>query len=491
MVHRQQARHLLASLARKVSSFPALIAVILAARVYWSCRDNIAEPDFWWHLRDAQYLLTNLRFPTIDSYSFTAAGSPWLNHEWLPEVLFYGAFTNSGLIGVFVLFTALLIVLVITVFLLSMKESGDPLAAGIATIFGGLLAMIGFSPRAQNFGWLCFIGIYAILLRFRRTKDGPLWLVPVLFCLWINCHGSWLIGLIIYTIFVASGLIRRDIGHVVAAPWERGELKRLIVTGAISLSALCVNPFGYRLLTYPFDTNFHQKLGVGTVEEWASINFNEPRGQLVALVLGSIFAMACIARKRWRVDDVLLTLFVLYCGVTHVRFLLLAGIVLPPILAPQLGRISSYDPSRERRLLNSILLALIAVVGVLGFPSRRMLDSEIGGVFPARAVAFLRTHPQLGHMFNLYQWGGYLEWNLPQAPTFIDSRGDIFEYKRVLKDYLDVVSISDSQEILHRYGIDYVVYPDRTPLTYFLSKDTDWEAIYDDGQAAIYRRRQR
>jgi hypothetical protein len=92
-------------------------------------------------------------------------------------------------------------------------------------------------------------------------------------------------------------------------------------------------------------------------------------------------------------------------------------------------------------------------------------------------------------MFNLYQWGGYLEWNLPQERTFIDSRSDIFEYKGVLNDYLQIVNLTDSQEILDRYRVTYVLYPAGTALPYFFSKSSLWERIYGDGQAVIYRRK--
>ena len=349
--------------------------------------------------------------------------------------------------------------------------------------------MVGFTPRSQNFGWLCFVGIYAILLRFRSAKNGPLWLIPVLFCIWINCHGSWLLGLAIYAIVVGAGLVPRDIGRLAAARWSSLELRKLVLTGVTSVAALLINPFGYRLLLYPFDMAFRQKLNVGNVDEWASVDFNDLRGKVVATVLAAIFVMALTGRRRWRIDDALLTIFTLYCGVTHIRFLLLAGIVLPPILAPQLGRISSHHPERERRSLNSALLAIIVGICILNFPSAQMLDSQISRSFPTRAVQYLRAHPQRGNMFNQYEWGGYLEWTLPHIPTFIDSRTDIFEYRGVLKDYLRVATLGNSQEILNRYRISYVVYPVNTGLSYFLSKSPQWERLYSDGQAAIYRRK--
>ncbi len=298
-------------------------------------------------------------------------------------------------------------------------------------------------------------------------------------------------GLAVYGIFVCAGLIRHDIGRLPAAPWSNRELKKLILTGLASIAALLVNPYGYRFLLYPFDMALHQRLIITTLQEWTPVDFHDPRGTLVMVVLAAVFAIALAAPERWRLDEALLTALVLYCGLTHIRFLLLAGIVLPPILAPKLGRLSSHHPASERRLLNAALLAIVAAVLVLGFPSKQMLDSEIAGFFPTRAIQFLRAHPQPGRMFNQYGWGGYLEWTLPQAPPFIDGRGDIFEYNGSLRDYEEIVAVKNTQELLERYQIAYVLYQPDTPLAYFLSKDPQWERIYGDEQAVILRSRSR
>jgi hypothetical protein len=473
------------------SSFPALMIAFLIGKVFFLCRDRIADPDLWWHFRNVQFLFANHKFPNVDMFSLTAAGSRWINHEWLSEVFYYAAFQSLGLSGIFIVTTFVLALMITAVFLVCLKEAKDPFAAAIATFCGSVLATVGFGPRTQHFGWLCFVGIYIIMLRFRFTRRGPLWLVPVLFAVWINCHGSWLIGLLIYGIFVGSGLIRRDLGRLVAHPWSTTDLKKLFATGIASVAALVLNPFGYRLMLYPFDMILRQKLNTGNVEEWASVNFNDARGVLVAIVLGAIFAAALISKRRWRIDDALLTAFVVYSGLTHIRFLLLAGIVLPPILTPFLGSISTYDPRRERRLLNSLLLVVVAVAFIFGYPSAKKLDAEQSEFFPRHAIDFLRAHPQSGHMFNFYNWGGYLEWSLPRTPTFIDSRTDIFEYNGTLQDYLNIAHLVRSQEILDRYKVSYVLYPSDSPLTYFLSSNPQWVRIYGDSQAAIYRRAER
>src|SRR5205823_13150437 len=213
---------------------------------FWTCRGRIVDTDLWWHLRNAKYIVSRHEFPVVDSYSFTATGSPWIDHSWLSELIYYSGFRALGLQGVFVIFTVVVALLGVIVFSLCRKENPDPLAAGVSAIWGGLLAMVGFTPRAQNFGWLCFAAVFAILLRFAEKRQGPLWLIPPLFALWMNCHASWPFGLAVFVIIFACGFIRRDIGNIAAAPWSSAEVKKLQVTLLASLAALFLNPFGWR-----------------------------------------------------------------------------------------------------------------------------------------------------------------------------------------------------------------------------------------------------
>src|SRR3954451_7105030 len=81
---------------------PLVIAVCLVAAVVFFCVPrSMADPDVWWHLRDAQIQLATHSFLTHDVFSFTATGSPWMNHEWLAELPFYAGFQISGTSGLY------------------------------------------------------------------------------------------------------------------------------------------------------------------------------------------------------------------------------------------------------------------------------------------------------------------------------------------------------------------------------------------------------
>jgi hypothetical protein len=72
---------------------------VLAAVIFRYCPRGLAEPDIWWHLRNAAYLFQHHSFPRVDTYSFGAAGLPRLNYEWLSEIPFLLGFDAGGLQG--------------------------------------------------------------------------------------------------------------------------------------------------------------------------------------------------------------------------------------------------------------------------------------------------------------------------------------------------------------------------------------------------------
>jgi len=75
------------------------------------------DPDMWWHMRNAEYLIQSHHLARFDMYSFTVAGRPWINTEWLSEVPFYLAYRAFGLIGI----QTLTFLLPTTIFLLLLR----------------------------------------------------------------------------------------------------------------------------------------------------------------------------------------------------------------------------------------------------------------------------------------------------------------------------------------------------------------------------------
>jgi hypothetical protein len=438
-------------------------------------------------MQNAKYLVDTHHMVRSDMYSYTAAGEAWINHEWLSELPFYAAWKIGALRGLYFAYTLIVETILLGLFYLTYKESQNIKGAFLVGILTVLLAVVNFGPRTILFGWGGMLILLLLLQRFRKTGDAPLWALPVLFVFWVNCHGSWLIGLIVYSLFIASGLIGGAWGKVDAVRWTPAQLKKLIMAGVAAAAALFVNPWGYRLVFYPFDLAFRQKLMVEHIDEWTSVNFHEPRGVVVLGVLLALLAMALLARERWRLDECLFTAFALYMSLTYVRFLFLAALLLAPILVRRLSFLPPYRAEIDKRLLNGLIIIAIAALLVARFPSREMLQNDMDSKFPAGALRFLTKQGAPGKMFNQYTWGGYLIWNAGLKP-YIDSRADIFVYRGVLADYLDVIGMKRPLEVLDKYSIDYVLFGAKDPVSYMLRNSRTWTPVYEDSVAVIFRR---
>jgi hypothetical protein len=460
---------------------------LLAAVIFRFSATQIGESDIWWHLRNAAYLLQQHSFPRVDTYSFGAAGSPWLDHEWLSEVPFFLGFKAMGLQGILAVFSTVLVLIYAGVYYRSCRAGADCKDATITTLLAIFLGIVSLGPRMLLFGWLCMVGLLLVLDRFQRTAKD-LWLLPPLFALWINLHGSWVFGMVVLGIIIASGLVEGEWGLVVARRWTPGELKKLLLALAASLAALFVNPFGYKLVLYPFDLLFRQQDVMKHIEEWQPVNFNIWIGGLALAVIFALLAAALFSRRKWKLDEVLLTAFALWAGLSHVRLLFFAGLILVPILAQHLKLFPPYERERDKPWLNAGIMAGMVGLTIFSFPSGATLQQQVSGEYPTAALVFMQRQHITGRIFNQYGWGGYMEWYAPELKPFIDGRADIFVYNGTFYDSLKITSLKESFAVLDKYKIEYVLLKPNQPLAYLLYHSSAWRLIYEDKVAKLYQR---
>jgi len=475
----------------RVFSFPAFLAVALVASVFHLANRRIADPDIWWHLRNAQYLLESHQFIRVDMYSFTVLGQPWMNHEWLAEIPYYLAWKAWGFQGVFLLMFCLIVAILLGIFWLATEASGNVKSAWVASWVAVLLATVSFGPRTLLFGWFFLVLLLGVLWRYKEQGKDHLWWLPLLFLVWVNSHGSWLIGMMVLGIYVGGGLLPSSTGMVEVTPWSPAQLRKLLRVAGLSLAALFVNPYGYRLVLYPFDLMFRVKLGVANVEEWMSVDFHSSRGKILMAVILVMLVFAVVRSHRWKPEWLCLFCLGLYLSVTYMRFLFLAGILFTPLLAQRLDFLPGYRREEDKPWLNALLMAGMIVSVVSRFPSAAALDREIARHYPAKAIAplqsLLRQEP--GPVLNDYLWGGYLIWNCRDVPVYIDSRVDIFEYNGVVGEYLQLSNLQrDPLRQLDQMPVRYVFLNSRAPLTYLLKQVPTWRVRYSDEVAVLFER---
>ena len=480
---------------RAGTSFLAVLTLVMIGIqfIYSMYHPDMNDPDVWWHIRNAQYLFQHHQFPRQDLYSFTVGGHPWINHEWLSEIPYYLAYRAFGLVGLKSLPFFILDAIFLLLLYLCYQESRNFKASFVACCYATFLATVSFGPRTILFGYVYLVILLIVLHRFRERGSAPLWVLPPLFCLWANTHGSWSIGLILFFLIGAAGFVEGKWGNVESTRWTPTQLRQLAATGGASIAALFVNPFGWRLVYYPFDLAFKQKLNISHVAEWVSVDFHDLRGKMVLILVVGFLLGALFRNRKWNLGELLILLFALYSGLTYIRFLVLLGIVSAPAMAQIFDFFPRYRPHEDTPKVNTaVILGLIGIMIYL-WPREAKVRQSMEETYPAGVISHLKANPPQGNVLNFYLWGGYLGWNDPDLKIFVDSRVDIFEYAGVLKDYLDLLGVDNFEHrpepILEKYNIRYVLFPpsdSKNPLhaagqlANVLEHDPHWKTLYRD-----------
>jgi hypothetical protein len=474
---------------RRLFGFPMMLVALLVAGVFVARRDFHVDPDFWWHLKVGEDILRTHHWPTADPYSFTVAGQPWFPAEWLGGVFFASVERLAGLRGLEALLVVLGASIMVALYAFATLRCGNSKAGFVTAAALMVLATANFNLRPQMFGYLFLVLTLLVLERFRGGKPGGLWFLPPLFLVWVNTHGSFVIGLAVIGAYWLGGLTDFQVGNIEARRWSDAERLRLEIIFLLCLLALMLTPYGGEVAVYPFHVAFSLPLGAANVEEWEPMPFDLFGGKwFLALVLGFL-VVQMIRRCKCRLEEVLLFLFGTALACFHARFLL----IFVPCFAPLLATVSAlwvppYEPSKDRYALNAVLMIAVVAGLIRYFPATSEIEAEIANAFPVEAVQYLRQTAVPGPMFNTYNFGGYLVW--AGQKVFIDGRADPYERGGVFADYLEVAKLQPrALAVLRRYGVRSCLLQRDEPLATLLSALPEWQQAHADKLSVLFVRK--
>jgi hypothetical protein len=467
-----------------------MLAFLLVALAVLTVRGRFDDPDMWWHMKMGQIIWTTHTIPTHDIFSYTTGHYASVPQEWLGEVTIYLAYLIGGYGGLMLWLCLFAAALFVAEYVLCWVYGGNLKVAFVGALMVWLFSTIGLSIRPQMIGYLLLV-VELFLIHLGRTRS-PRWFLglPVLFALWINCHGSFFLGIIVAGIFLVSSFFHFQAGALIAPRWDAGARRMLLVALVLSAGALFLNPDGIHQVIYPLDTMLHQKIQLANVQEWQPIAMTDPRGMGLLLVLLGSFLTVILGRSELFFDELLMMGAATWLGVSHRRTLFAFGILVAPILCRQIaGLWENYEPDKDPHWLNSIMMAAALLVASLAFPSAQDLRMQTEIFSPVKAVAYIRSHHLAGPMLNDYVFGGYLIWAAPDYPVFIDGRGDVFEWSGVLGEYGQWATVQqDPRILLRKYNINFCLLSAGSPIDQALMLLPDWKEVYSDANAVIFVR---
>lgn len=475
-----------------------IFVAVLALGLFTMAARGVIDPDVWWHLRTGQLILSNHALFHADPYSFTRFGQPWVNHEWLSEVLLFIVYRVSGFGGLIVMFAA---VIATTLLLVFTRCPGRPYLAALMTLWGAVASAPAWGVRPQMFS-LFLASIFLVLLETSAKRPFLLWWTAPLMLLWVNLHAGYPIGLAFLALFLLGEMLE---AAVYAGQWTRSSkrLKSLALAFALCLALVPLNPNGVRIYSYPFET-LRSPAMQKFIQEWFSPDFHDPMYLPLLLMLLALVAALAVSPQHPRLRDLVLLTATVSAALRSMRHIPILVLILVPILASlaeawlqRRGAERLLKPGHGRpttRILVTNILVLVAFAAFMLLRVREVIRTQEqteAKHFPQAAVVFLsREHPP-GPMLNHYNFGGYFIWKLyPQYRVFTDGRADVYG-DGFMDDFAASYYLRDDWGMpFQRWGICSLVLPPDAPLITALRSSPDWKQLYADSHAVILTRRQ-
>ena len=155
-------------------------------------------------------------------------------------------------------------------------------------------------------------------------------------------------------------------------------------------------------------------------------------------------------------------------------------------------------------LLGKILIILLVILMSFVMYKDKVNDKFINSSsYPVEAANYILENLDIEniHLFNEYNYGSYLLYR--GIPVFIDSRADLYapefngtknnngkyDGRDIFSDYINTTSIGKYYEdTFKKYDITHIILKKNTKLKMLLSKDKNYQEIYQDDNFIIYER---
>jgi hypothetical protein len=472
----------LEAIGRRLPSPLALFFVALAGGVSIALAflKGLQDPDYFWHLKTGELIATS-GIPTTDPFSFTYGGE-WTLHEWLGELLIYWLDRLVGPVGSLALF-GLLPPAALAVAAFAARRFGAPTRA---IVFGTLLAAAVLLPyvtvRPQAFSWLLLAVLISLLLGLRPGERRGLLALPLLFVIWANLHGLYVIGLGVLGLYAVATLLGRT--PMAARPRE------VLGASVAAVLASAITPAGPAGLLYPLRYVDSGDWGLANIPEWQSPNFHD-LVQLPLLVL--ILATALVAH-RGPIGWLKILAYLSIAGALLAnRNAPVAAVATLPALALGLANAlprNAARPTRDagaRRAIEAAVASLVAVGALLLLPAMPGARGVIHTRYPQAAVARLAEVQPASRVLAEYGWAGYVIAHLADSGTrvFVDGRNDMYP-DEILAAYSTLLEAFPGWvELLERHRVDAILFPPDATLVKGIAQAEGWCEQYRDARQVL------
>lgn len=476
--------------------------------------------DLWGHVSYGHWILEHRELPTEDPYVRLAEGVPIVATAWLSQVLLAVIERAGGVEGLscaFAITVLLTFLLYARVFYLQTRR------AGLACVGVFLVWLVDFTRHAvirpEIFGTLCFACLLWLIVRAdpgdseatsdSRSEDRVpwgLWFgIPVLFVIWANLHGSFVVGFAVLGSFFLGRSLQvvwqaRQLMAVFADKWVR----RWLLLTELAVAASLINPYGMDLLIHT--VLFSSNPNLNDILEWFRLEMASLQGLAVGLSCLLLTVLLRHSHARVKPAFVVILLIVLTSVCLRIRMLTwyapIVVLTIMPHLADVLGRMWKSQASaplasqglclRGESFRYTLFAALSVWVCFAFSPAScfvlggkpRDLTQVYNSETPRKITEYLRQHPPEGQIVNPQWWGDWLAWDGPPGlAVFMTTNAVHVVPSLVWRDYMVFATgQSGLERRLDRYRVTTIVVDivRQEQLALQVRKLPGWKIDYED-----------
>src|SRR3990172_9588443 len=504
--------------------------------------------DFGTHIAIGREIGKTFHVADREFLNYPSLGVHNPNGEWGFQTLLYLVFAVGGAYGVSFLCWAVVFGIYLMLHRSMTLRGANPFLAVFAIFaFSGFLR-IRIQPRPEIFTYL-FIALTIFLLSeyYFGKRKKLISLFPPMVLLWANMHPTYLMAFLLCGAFFADGLARAAWRKEFRWETMRGWVFPPVAVGVLGLFLCGLNPHGYDALLTPLPLiSRGGRGGSGGASMLMFISELTPvKGTALfayyqaAAWFAAVSLLLGVLGRRIYLLDLFLFAIAFKGAWDSARAVSMMGLFLSPgaslhltgFLSAAAGWFSANatrkgDPSKrparqkgkkgphpavpprfgESRpsvavgyaaVVGVVILALVSFGGTTLAFSFSQLEYGVGITehkFSFKAAEFLRTNPVRGKMFNFFDIGGFLDWQLyPGAMTFLDGR--TYNQQVFMEHQAVTGGGAGGGGILRKYGITYFVLKTMDssgmilPIVPILANDPNWALVFSDGLFVVFVRK--
>jgi hypothetical protein len=291
---------------------------------------------------------------------------------WLMEIVLYGIYKLGGPAMVVFMQSLLVTCAYFVIFWICKLTSNNWRIAALGTLFAAALGLNDWNVRPQGITFLLASLFLLAIYEFRKKSHwGWLVIIPICTLIWVNSHGTFIIGLALLGIWWGQEIwtvIRQRISHEQAV-----ELKRIVIPGimfTISTLICLLNPRGIGIINY-LKTLTSNSAVQNLVTEWAAPTFGTTLG--IIFFCGLIGSAILLIVSPRRPDFFQIATFLVFgiLGLKTSRGSVWFGLVMAPIVAEHIAAVvNRYQKAEQKtsskegsRILNLSFAFVIVLMG--------------------------------------------------------------------------------------------------------------------------------